>query len=79
MDRPFIGPRTSRGRRWGVSRKGGIPLPTDCNLAARGDRSLADDLDERVGRVRGGDGVFRRPAERKPIAPDLSSPSQWDQ
>jgi hypothetical protein len=60
-------PRTTAGRRWGVPRSG-APRLADCNFTVRRDKSFADDLVERPGRVRSRVALLLRATERKPDA-----------
>ena len=60
-------PRTTAGWRWGVPRNG-APRLADCNFTVRRDKSFADDLVERPGRVRSRVALLLRATERKPDA-----------
>jgi hypothetical protein len=60
-------PRTTAGWRWGVTRNV-APRLADCNFTVRRDKSFADDLVERPGRVRSRVALLLRATERKPDA-----------
>jgi hypothetical protein len=60
-------PRTTAGWRRGVPRNG-APRLADCNFTVRRDKSFADDLVERPGRVRSRVALLLRATERKPDA-----------